>query len=116
MSAGNHFSIRKRAFDLREKEITTTYTVKVGGAGDDFIEDRVINIKDPAANFTVTVANGVYEGQRLLVTFTSDTSSKTATITVTTGTNYSLTAAGDYASLEWVNSTVGWIALNSQET
>ena len=50
MSAGNLFHKRKAAFDLREKAITTTYTVNVGGTADNFEEDRVITITNPAEN------------------------------------------------------------------
>lgn len=116
MSSGNYQFERKRNYELREKTIDTTYTVKTGRSSDNLIIDNPINIADPSADFTLTVSNGSYEGQTLLITFTSDASDKTVTVTVTTGTNYSLTAAGDFASLEWVNSTVGWAAHASQET
>lgn len=118
MSAGNLFLTRKKAFDLYERTVTaSTATTKVGGSSDGFVEDRVVNVVTTSAvNCTVTVTNGTYEGQRVLINFLTEGSNETVTVTTTTGSDYSLTAAGDFCSLEWVNSTVGWTALASQET
>lgn len=117
MSAGNWFETRRSAYELRSKAVTAAYTVRLGGTAYNFIEDRVITITNPAALFTITVPDGIYEGQRLLVTYLSNSSS--VTVTVSTGTElrvFSLTTAGDYCSLEWINSIVGWKALSSQES
>lgn len=122
MSAGNWFATRKRAHDLRTKSITTsstvtTYTARVGGSAYNFIEDRVINVTTTSGNsLTITVPNGVYAGQRLLINFVTEGSAETITVTTTTGSDYSLTAAGDYVSLEWVNATSGWIYLSEVTT
>jgi hypothetical protein len=115
VSAGNFFETRRRAYDLRTKAIVTTYTTRAGGASDDFIEDRVITVSDAAENFTITVSNGVYEGQRLLITVLSNTSSITVTVTTTTGDDCTLDTAGDYVSLEWVNATAGWQEIHSEK-
>lgn len=122
MSAGNWFATRKRAHDLRTKSITTsstvtTYTARVGGSAYNFIEDRAINVTTTSGNsLTITVPNGVYAGQRLLINFVTEGSTETITVTTTTGSDYSLTAAGDYVSLEWVNATSGWIYLSEVTT
>lgn len=114
MSAGNQFVTRKKAFDLREKVVNATYTVNVGGTSDNFQEDRVINIVDPTADFTITVPVGAYEGQQLLITLTAHaTATVTVTIDLATGTDVALGDLGDYTSLEWVNSTTGWIPLSA---
>lgn len=117
MSSGNYFVTKKSAYDQYETVITGDHTVQVGGDDYNFKTDRVVNIADPAAALTVTVPNGTYEGQQILITYTSGTT-YTVTVTITTGTNFSLTTAGDFCSLEWVNSVtaVGWVALASQET
>jgi hypothetical protein len=119
MSSGNWFLTRKRAFDLRTITITASYTAKVQGVGDDLVMDRVINVTDPAADVALTLPNGLYEGQRILINFTSDASGKTVTVTPATANttaSYSLTAAGDYCSLEWMNATEGWAYLSEVTT
>lgn len=115
MSKGNWFETRRGAYDLREKAVTATYSTRVGGSGDNFIEDRVITITDAASSFTITVSNGTYEGQRLLIAVLSDASGITVTVTTTTGDDCTLDTAGDYISLEWVNSTAGWQEMHSEK-
>lgn len=110
MSVANYFETRRRAYKLREKEVTTTYTVRVGGSSDNFIEDRVITVPSASSAFTITVPDGKYRGQRLLVAVTS-TSTMSNNATVSTGTdNYKLKYAGNYVSLEWAGTgDKGWI-------
>ena len=117
MGASNLFLTRKKAFELRTKAVISTYTVKVGGSDENHIKDRVITVTDPEEAFTITIPDGVYEGQQLLITFLSDDNDVTVTAYKSTpGAGIDLTAAGDFASLEWVNATVGWIVLAYQST
>jgi len=118
MSSANHFETRRKAYDLRTKAVTTTYSTREGGTTDNFIEDRVITVTDPDDNFTITVSDGTYEGQRLLITLLANTNSKTVTVTATTGSagDSTMATAGMYMSLEWVNSTSGWIVLSESVT
>jgi len=122
MSAGNLFLTRKKAFDLREVNITssatvTTYTAKVGTSASDFIVDRVINITTTTGcDFHVDIPAGTYEGQRILVNFVTEGNAETVTVDVVTGTDFAMTDDGAYCSLEWVNSTAGWVALASSLT
>jgi len=118
MSKGNWFETRRGAYDLREKAVTATYTTRAGGSGDNFIEDRVITITDPAASFTLSVSDGTYEGQELLVALLSNTSTVTVTLaadTSSSATNTDLagtvTTAGQYWMLMWVNATTGWVSI-----
>ena len=115
MSSVNLFHTREKAFGLKARSIHSDYTVKVGGSAGSFYKDRVVKIEGATAAMTVTVPDGVYEGQQLLITFVSG-DDYAITITTATGSDYSLTTAGDYASLEWANGTAGWIAQCSQET
>ena len=115
MSKGNWFEIRRGAYNLRTKAVTATYSTRAGGTSDNFIEDRVITVSDAAADFTITVSNGTYEGQRLLITVLSNTSSITVTVTTTTGDDCTLDTAGDYISLEWANATAGWQEMHSEK-
>lgn len=117
MSAGNWFETRRKAHKLREKDINTTYTVRVGGTSDGFIVDRVITVPTATSAFTITVPDGKFRGQQLLVVVTK-TSTMSNYATVTTGTDsYKLKYARDYVSLEWIGSgDKGWIYLNKSAT
>lgn len=117
MSIENLFSTRKKAFDLREKAVDTTYTVRVGATPYNFITDRVIIITDPVANFTITLPPGSYFGQEILISLLSNDNAVTVTVSKTLPTGaesgtVGLTDVGDYASLEYVNDTTGWILLH----
>ena len=116
MSAFNWFTTRERAFELRTKAVTTTYTVTVGSVANNFIEDRVITVANVATSFTITVPNGQYPGQRVLISLVGNASAQTLTVTCTVGTDYTLATAGMYVSLEWTNATTGWVALASSTT
>jgi len=112
MSKGNWFETRRGAYDLRTKTLTnlSTYSTRAGGAGDNFIEDSVISIvtiKD-GNNLTLTVSNGTYSGQRLLLIFTTKGHDETVTVTVTNGCTVTFDAANEFVELVWINSTVGW--------
>ena len=117
MSAGNWFETRRAAHNLREREVTTAYTVRTGGSTYNFVVDRVITIPTATSAFTVTVPDGEFRGQRLLVVVTK-TGTMANTVHVTTGTdNYHLRYARDYVSLEWIGSgDKGWIYLNKSAT
>jgi len=118
MSKGNWFETRRGAHDLRTKEITTSstltsYTTRAGGASDNFIEDRVVEITTTDGNnLALTVTNGTYPGQRLLITWLSKAGSETVTITIT-GEALTFTGEDAYASLEWIDSTNGWRILDN---
>ena len=117
MAAGNLFITRKKAFVLRTKAVNATYTVRVGGSVYNHIKDRVITVTDPVAGFTITIPDGVYEGQQLLITFLSDANNVTVIAYKSTpGAGVNLTTAGDFVSLEWVNDDAGWILLAYQST
>ena len=114
MGASNLFKVRKDAYELRETTVVDTYTVRVGGSNDGHHVDRVITITDPAAAFTITVPDGEYPGQQLLISFLSNASAVTVTVTASTGSagDSTIDTAGDYMSMEWVNATAGWIILS----
>lgn len=123
MSSGNLFETRRKAHDLRTKDINATYTTRAGGSSDNFIEDRIITITEPAASFTLSIADGVYEGQELLITLLSNTSVVTVTLQEESGSTATNTAlagtvedAGMYWMLMWVNSTTGWVSIKESTT
>jgi len=122
MNPSNYSETKRKAFKLRTKAITTsatliTYTTKVGSSSDNFIEDRVIKVTTSSGNnLTITVTDGIYEGQRILLIFQSEGNDETVTVTTTTGSDYSMTAENDYCYLEWANATTGWVALKEVTT
>jgi hypothetical protein len=118
MSKGNVQSEWLSDLALHERTFTATGTVKTGRAdsNDNGLIDNPVLITDPAANVTLTVPDGKQVGQVLFILFTSDASSKTVTITTTTGDDGSLTAAGDYAAFHWMGATSGWQKYDSQES
>lgn len=123
MSGGNLFETRRKAFDLRTKDINATYTTRAGGSGDNFIEDRVITITDPAASFTLSVADGTYDGQELLIFLSSNATAVTVTLQEESGSPAENTVlagtvedAGMYWMLMWANAITGWVSIKENVT
>ena len=112
MSAGNYFNTRKQAYDLRTKTITnlSTYTVKVGSPSDNFVVDAVLKIVTTASgnDLTLTVPNGEYSGQRLLLIFDTQGDDETVTVSVTTGDTVTFDAADEWVELMWIDNSIGW--------
>jgi len=122
-SAGNFFETERKAFDLRTKSLTTsattiTYTARVGGASDDFIVDRVIRVTTTAGNsMTITLPDGKFYGQRVLVIFEVEGSNESVDVTATTGDSATqMTAAGGYSDLVYLGDTLGWAELSNEAT
>lgn len=120
MSAGNYFLTRKRGFDLRTITLTnvTAYTAKVGSSSENFIEDRVIKVVTITGgnSLTLTIPAGTYAGQRMLLIWTTDGGAPTVTVTVSGAATVTFADEDAYASLEWVNSTAGWVSLAAAAT
>jgi hypothetical protein len=124
MSAHNWFLTKKKAFvESGTKALTTasgdiTYTAKTGRVADSFKFDRVIRVTTTATfDMTITVPDGVFYGQRLLVIFEVEASNETVDVTTTTGDNATqMTAAGGYSLLEWHGSTLGWAEVANSAT
>lgn len=120
MSSANWFETRRKAYGLRVKEITTSsavtsYSTRAGGASDHFIEDRVVKITTTDGNnLALTVTNGTYSGQRLLIIWVSKAGSETVTLTMS-GEGATFTGEDAYVSLEWIDSTNGWRILDNDE-
>jgi len=112
MSIINLFETRRKGVTLRSVTLTAaTYTVKVGRPADGYIQDRVVNaVNTPCV---ITVPNGVYEGQRLLIRCSDASIVGIIDVNTTTGDNADLSANTNFVSLEWVNATSGWQVLAS---
>ena len=123
MSAGNFFHTEKMAYDLRTKALTTsatvtTYTAKTGRVADNFVVDRVIRVDGTSGSaMTITVPDGVYYGQRLLVILEVYAATSTVDVSTTTGDDATqMTAAGGYSDLVWMGDTLGWVELSNEAT
>lgn len=118
MSQANHFFERKGAFEQYTKTLTNaaTYSTRHGGPSDNFIEDRIISVITTADgnDLVITVNDGTYLGQRLLVVLTTLGDNETVTVTTTTGDDGALSVAGDYDSFEWVGAK-GWKMMHNIE-
>jgi len=115
-SAGNWFETERKAFDLRTKELLSsvaTYTARVGGASDNFIVDRVIRVDGTSGTaLVITLPNGKYYGQQILVTLDiwAATSTVDVDVETTAGTDSTqITGAGGYTMLVWLGGTTGWV-------
>lgn len=123
MSSANFFNTERMAFDLRTVNLTTasgdiTYTARTGRAADNFVIDRVIRVTTTATyNMTITVPNGSYYGQELIVLFEVEASSETVDVSTTTGDDATqMTAAGGYWIGRWMGSTIGWVTEDGSAT
>jgi len=119
MSVTNFQITQLRAYDQNRKEINATYTIRTGRPSDDFVVDNPVDIKDPAANFTVTLPSGYKMGQTVLVVMSSNTSSKTGTLSITnheTSDPETLlhNAADEYTLLVWTGTE--WATISKTST
>lgn len=120
-SAGNWFYTEKRALDTNVKEVADNYTVKLGSADNLFMIDRVIAVVDPADNITITVGNAETIGQRLFLVTTSNSGSKTVTVSVTKHMTsdpetFTMTTANQWLELVWQGNKWGTVAGNATAT
>ena len=120
-TAGNYFEVQRKAFKQRTKTLLSsvaTYTAKVGGASDTFIIDRVIRVDGTSGTaLTITVPDGKFYGQRLLVILEVYAATSTVDVSTTSGDDATqMTAAGGYSDLVWMGSTLGWVELNNEAT
>ena len=103
----------------RVKQLTTsaavvTYTAKTGRAADDFVIDRVIRVTTTDGNnMLITVPNGIYYGQRLLILFEVEGNAETVDVNNAAAGAISTQrdAAGEFSDLVWHGSTLGWVEL-----
>lgn len=114
-SGGNWFETRRKAYNLRTVELTTsstvtTYTAKTGRATDGFVTDAVILVTTTEGNnMTITVPDGTYAGQQLMIAMVAEGSAETVDASTTTGDDLTqLTGAGAWGILIWRDDTNGW--------
>jgi len=109
MAATNGQFQNLQALEQGKITVTADYTVRMGHTSDSFHVDNPVVVTDPEDDFTITVPDGRSIGQQLLIVMSSNTNSKTATISVThheggeDGTT-SLDAADEFILLIWTGS------------
>ena len=123
-SSGNWFETKRKAYKLRTKVLTTsatvtTYTAKTGRASDGFIVDRVIQVITVSGNdMTITLPNGVFAGQQLLVECTTNGgTTDTIDVDVDKGDDSTqITGVSGWSILMWIDGTNGWIEMAQSAT
>lgn len=79
--------------------VATNYTVRIGTGG---IYDVAVKVVNPANHITITVPDGTFVGQPLIIWVDSNSGSKNVTINANGSSAAVLTTAGDYVALVWV--------------
>lgn len=119
MSVGNIGFEQRKNLNARKKTVDGTYTIRTGLQSQNWIVDNPVLITDPAANFTLTLGSGYEVGQTCMVVMTSNTSSKTATLSIT---NHETSdpeelihnAADEYTLLVWTGTE--WATISKTST
>jgi len=106
MSSGNFQTERKRNFELQKKRVNASYTIKTGTATYHGVIDNPVAIYNPSDDIAITLPDGAYIGQEVLIVVEANTSTKDAVLTVSSSANASedvitLEDAGEYVKLLW---------------
>lgn len=83
MSQSNFQFNRMQDYKLHTLNVTATVTVRTGTAAYDMNIDNPVVINDPGDDVTITVPDGAYIGQTVLISCYSNSGSKTIGISVT---------------------------------
>lgn len=83
MSQANFQFKRMQDYKLHQLDVTKTCTVRTGTATYDMNIDNPVVVKSPAATTTITVPDGAYIGQTLLLSDYVNASSSAINISVT---------------------------------
>lgn len=119
MSVGNNQYTHLQALKSDKKTVASTYTIRTGRVTDGFAIDNPVDIADPAASFTLTLPDGYTMGQEVFVVMSSNSESKTCTLSIAhheTEDSEELTfdAADEYAFLRWTGTE--WITVSMTAT
>ena len=118
--AKDDFGTTQRVKVLTTSTTVITYTAKTGRAADDFVIDRIIRVNGTSGSaMTITLPDGVYYGQELLVVLETYAATSTVDVDVDTvaGTDSTqITGAGGYTILRWFGSTIGWLEIANAVT
>lgn len=117
---------KKKAASFTTVNLTTgsgniTYTARTGRPDDGFIFDKFIRVTPTDGySMTITVPDGTYHGQELIVLFEAEASGSTdenVDVTTTTGDDATqMVAAGGYWIGRWMGGTIGWVTEDGSAT
>lgn len=116
MSAGNFQFERKRNYELKQKTVTATDTVRTGTSTYNGVIDNPIDVASPAADFTLTVPDGDYIGQTLFIVMSANASSKECSVSFSHHETSDpeilyLNAADEYIYAAW--SGTEWVTIST---
>jgi hypothetical protein len=108
--ARDDYGVTQGVKHLTTSSGVTTYTAKTGRDSDGFVIDRVIRVTTTEGNnMVITLPNGTYYGQTILVVFEVEESAETVDVTASTGDSATqMTAAGGFHYAVYSGSTLGW--------
>jgi len=111
--ARDDFGTAQGVKNLTTSAAVTTYTAKTGRDSDGFIIDRVIRVTTTAGNnMVITLPNGTYYGQTILVIFEVEANAETVDVSADGGDSATqMTAAGGFHYAVYSGSTIGWTKL-----
>jgi hypothetical protein len=91
----------------------STAAARAGAGAIDLYVDTILATTG-ATGAAMTLANGLYGGQRKRIVLTTVTTpgTHTAVITPATGGPWTMTSAGDFLDLEWTTGGSGWLLIN----
>lgn len=98
MSSANVLTEIARAVDQYTTNVSGTYTAIVGAG---HYRDAAIKVTSPAAAFTITVPDGLFQGQEIMVYLVTALGSNYVTVAYNSTTAV-LTTTGDCILLKWV--------------
>lgn len=106
MSSGNFQFEKKRNYEMSKKRVNADYTIRTGRTTDGFKFDNPTAVYNPSDDIALTLSDGSYIGQEILVVVEANTSDKDAVLTVSSSANASedvitLEVAGEYVKLLW---------------
>jgi hypothetical protein len=114
MPAGNWYNNMEMASTLFAHETAVSHTTPSGA---DQAYESCVKCVNPAATITITVADGVFMGQTMIVYFESDANAQDVVVAYN-ATSVTLTVATCYTILMWIgDATAGdWVVIKEKLT
>uniref|UniRef100_A0A6M3J018 Uncharacterized protein n=1 Tax=viral metagenome TaxID=1070528 RepID=A0A6M3J018_9ZZZZ len=108
--ARDDYGVTQGVKNLTTASGVVTYTAKTGRDSDGFVIDRIIRVTTTSGNnMAITLPDGVYYGQTILVIFEVEANAETLDVTASTGDSATqMTAAGGFHYAIWSGPTIGW--------
>lgn len=106
MSSSNFQFERKRNYELQKKRVDGDHTIRTGRGTDSLLIDNPVCVYDPEDDIAITLPDGSYIGQEVMVVVESNDDTKDAVLTVTTCSSSSedvctLEDAGEFVEYLW---------------